>query len=486
MGRRPHRAKAGPGLIRNIRLALRSQERDELRPTRREGLCPRAFQGHLGGRADAVCAQPGARRGGPAQEPAPLGRRSRHRRRFRLRQARRVLLHVGRRAQAQLRHSGRGAGRPSHDLVVLGSKSRHRHRSRQARASIGADYIVVHAPVLHFAHKQDDTLYQYYQTISEQVEIGIALWSHPDSGYLMSPELCARVADIPNVVAIKYSVPRDMYARLTRLAGDKILVSTASEEEWFDNIAELGWRLYLCSSPPYLLQTKADRRMREYTDLAFCGEVARAKAVRDSLDPVREAIRRTRPAEKFHDHSKCWQELLGQTGGAVRRPLLELTPAERDATRRAQRALVGGLSERGRNMRRLQAFNFQSWIKENQHLLKPPVGNKKVFEDGEMTVQVVGGPNERTDYHDDPVEEFFYQLKGDMLLKVVDDGNFYDVPIREGEVFLLPAHVRHCPQRPQEGSVGLVVEAARPDELDAFEWYCFECHALVHRIEVKV
>src|SRR6266849_615470 len=122
---------------------------------------------------------------------------------------------------------------------------------------------------LDFSHEQGDTLYQYYKSISEQVEIGIALWSHPDSGYLMSPELCARVADIPNVVAIKYSVPRDMYVRLTRLAADKILVSTASEEEWFDNIVELGWRLYLCSSPPYLLQTKADRRMRECTDLAM-------------------------------------------------------------------------------------------------------------------------------------------------------------------------------------------------------------------------
>jgi len=201
--------------------------------------------------------------------------------------------------------------------------------------AIGADYIVVHAPVLHFLHKQDDTLYQYYRSISEQVEIGIALWSHPDSGYLMSPELCARVAEIPNVVAIKYSVPRDMYVRLTRLAGDKILVSTASEEEWFDNIVELGWQLYLCSSPPYLLQTKADRRMREYTDLATAGETARAKAVRDSLNPVREAFRRTRPAEKFHSHSKYWQELLGQVGGAVRAPMLELTEAEKDATRRA-------------------------------------------------------------------------------------------------------------------------------------------------------
>src|SRR5262249_24849104 len=154
--------------------------------------------------------------------------------------------------------------------------------------------------------------------------------------------------------------------------------------------------------------------------------------------------------------------------------------------RRAQRAFVGGLSERGGTMRRLHAFNFQNWINANQHLLKPPVGNKKGFEDGEMTVRVVGGPNDPADYHDAPVEEFFYQLKGDMLLKVVDNGKFYDVPIREGEVFLLPAHVRHCPQRPQAGSVGLVVEAARPDELDAFEWYCFECQALVHRIEGKV
>jgi 3-hydroxyanthranilate 3,4-dioxygenase len=136
---------------------------------------------------------------------------------------------------------------------------------------------------------------------------------------------------------------------------------------------------------------------------------------------------------------------------------------------------------------RLQAFNFKQWIDENQHLLKPPVGNKKVFEHGEMTVQVVGGPNERCDYHDDPVEEFFYQLKGDMVLKVGDNGNFYDVPIKEGEVFLLPPHVRHSPQRPA-GSIGLVVEPKRydADPFDAFEWYCFECHSLVHRIEVKV
>ncbi|AMS42895.1 dihydrodipicolinate synthetase [Aminobacter sp. Y103A] len=199
----------------------------------------------------------------------------------------------------------------------------------------GADYIVVHAPILHFFKEQDETLLNYYRTIADKVDIGIALWSHPDSGYLMSPELCNKLADIENVVAIKYSVPRPMYSELTRLAGDRILVSTASEEEWLDNILELNWQLYLCSSPPYLIQTKHDRRMREYTDLALSGKAEEARRIRDSLDPVRAALKNTRPAEKPHSHQKYWQELLGQAGGCVRPPLLELTEDEKRATRAA-------------------------------------------------------------------------------------------------------------------------------------------------------
>ncbi|WP_137390995.1 dihydrodipicolinate synthase family protein [Rhodoligotrophos defluvii] len=206
--------------------------------------------------------------------------------------------------------------------------------ARHAQA-VGADYIVVHAPVLHFFKAHDETLLNYYSAIAQAVDIGIALWSHPDSGYLMSPELCNRLADIENVVAIKYSVPRHMYAELTRLAGDRILVSTASEEEWLDNILDLGWQLYLCSSPPYLLQTARDKRMREYTDLAFAGKREEARRIRDSLDPVRAALRSTRPAEKPHAHQKYWQELLGQVGGTVRMPLLPLTNEEKIATRTA-------------------------------------------------------------------------------------------------------------------------------------------------------
>ncbi|MEM9613020.1 MAG: dihydrodipicolinate synthase family protein [Actinomycetota bacterium] len=200
---------------------------------------------------------------------------------------------------------------------------------------VGADYIVVHAPLLHFTAAQDETLLAYYRTVADSVNIGIALWSHPDSGYLMSPELCARLADIDNVVAIKYSVPREMYTELHRLAGDRIQVSTASEREWLDNVIELDWRLYLCSSPPFLLQTANDRRMHDYTMAAFDGRVDEARAISASLDPVRAALADTRPPEKPHAHQKYWQELLGQVGGRVRSPMLELTEAEKDATRQA-------------------------------------------------------------------------------------------------------------------------------------------------------
>jgi 4-hydroxy-tetrahydrodipicolinate synthase len=206
--------------------------------------------------------------------------------------------------------------------------------ARHAEA-VGADSIVVHAPVLHFVHRQDAILEEYYRHVAAATELGIALWSHPDSGYLMSPQLCARLAEIPSVVAIKYSVPRAMYVELSRLAGDRLIVSTASEDEWLDNVVELGWRLYLCSSPPFLLQTARDRRMRDYTDLAFAGRIAEARALRDSLEPVRQALKSTRPPDKPHAHQKFWQEMLGQSGGAVRRPMLELTAAERDATRSA-------------------------------------------------------------------------------------------------------------------------------------------------------
>lgn len=124
----------------------------------------------------------------------------------------------------------------------------------------------------------------------------------------------------------------------------------------------------------------------------------------------------------------------------------------------------------------LQPFDFRKWIESHRHLLKPPVGNKQLYPVGDFIIMVVGGPNARSDFHVDPGEEFFYQLQGDMLLRTVQEGRIVDIPIREGEVFLLPAHLPHSPQRFPD-TVGLVIERRRTaGERDGLQWYCEKCN----------
>jgi 3-hydroxyanthranilate 3,4-dioxygenase len=127
-------------------------------------------------------------------------------------------------------------------------------------------------------------------------------------------------------------------------------------------------------------------------------------------------------------------------------------------------------------------LNLNAWVAEHRHLLKPPVGNVAVYNSG-FLVMVVGGPNRRTDYHVNPTEELFYQLEGDIVLEVMDDGAPRDIPIRQGEMFLLPAGVPHSPQRPA-GTVGLVVEQPRAARASHhLRWYCRACGAVLHDAE---
>ena len=125
-------------------------------------------------------------------------------------------------------------------------------------------------------------------------------------------------------------------------------------------------------------------------------------------------------------------------------------------------------------------LNFKAWIEENRHLLKPPVGNKCVWKDGDFIVMVVGGPNSRKDYHYNETPEFFYQVEGDMVLKIMDNGVPKDVPIKEGEIYLLPPKVPHSPQR-GANTVGLVIESKRPEGMmDGLAWYCENCNHELH------
>ena len=139
-------------------------------------------------------------------------------------------------------------------------------------------------------------------------------------------------------------------------------------------------------------------------------------------------------------------------------------------------------------MGKLSTLNFKKWIDEHRHLLKPPVGNKQIWvETEDFIVMVVGGPNQRTDFHDDPYEEYFHQFRGNAHLLLWDRGRFERVDLKEGDIFLLPAHVRHSPQRPEPGSLCTVIERSRPvGTQDAFEWYCAQCAGLVHRAEVQL
>lgn len=130
-------------------------------------------------------------------------------------------------------------------------------------------------------------------------------------------------------------------------------------------------------------------------------------------------------------------------------------------------------------------FNFKGWINENRHLLKPPVGNQQVYKgNDDFIVMVVGGPNSRKDFHYNETEEFFYQIEGDIKLKIIEDGRPIDIIIQEGEIFLLPARVPHSPQRPAN-TVGLVMEVYRKDKKDGFLWFCENCGNKLHeRYEV--
>lgn len=125
-------------------------------------------------------------------------------------------------------------------------------------------------------------------------------------------------------------------------------------------------------------------------------------------------------------------------------------------------------------------FNFKKWIDDNRELLKPPINNKVVYKDAEFIVMVVGGPNSRKDYHYNESEEFFYQLEGNVIVKIQEDGKEVSIPINEGDIFLLPPKVPHNPIR-FKNTIGLVMERRRRDgEKDGLLWFCEKCNTKLY------
>jgi 3-hydroxyanthranilate 3,4-dioxygenase len=126
-------------------------------------------------------------------------------------------------------------------------------------------------------------------------------------------------------------------------------------------------------------------------------------------------------------------------------------------------------------------FNLKQWISENRSMLKPPVGNKNLYaEAGDYIVMIVAGPNARKDYHFNETEELYYQLEGDIVVKIQEDGKAVEIPIKEGDMFLLPGNTPHSPIRPAN-TIGLVIETKRATtEEDGLMWFCENCNNKLH------
>lgn len=156
------------------------------------------------------------------------------------------------------------------------------------------------------------------------------------------------------------------------------------------------------------------------------------------------------------------------------------TAGAKDSTDQAQGRLVAAQVP--------PVFNFAQWIEDNQDKLVPPVNNKEMYPgDDDLIVMVVGGPNARHDFHFEPYPEFFYQYKGNMHVNIQTDEGLQRIDVREGEMWLLPANTWHSPQRPEEGSIGIVVEMVRPQgTTEHFGWFCLECNYQIRDVELQL
>jgi 4-hydroxy-tetrahydrodipicolinate synthase len=202
---------------------------------------------------------------------------------------------------------------------------------------IGADYAIMINPKFYFGALSDEGVFQYFNYIADRVNIAILIFNQMEHGYLISPQLISRIADIPNIVGIKNIAPQDHVQQTRILCGEKIVVSDGVEENWLINMTTKGQEAMIASPDPFCLQSKKLKLVREYTDLAMKGEIKKAWEAYKKVEPIRRALKRVTVPGKVQATYKYWTQILGMAGGdgRARLPQMELTEGEKQAIRNA-------------------------------------------------------------------------------------------------------------------------------------------------------
>lgn len=202
---------------------------------------------------------------------------------------------------------------------------------------IGADYVTIINPKFYFASMTEEGVFQYYKYIAERVNIGIVLFNQMEHGYLMSPQLISRIANLENVVGIKDIAPGPHILQTRILCGGKIVVSDAIEENWLINLTTKGQEAMIATPAPFCLQSKKLKLIKEYTKLAMRGEIVKAWEAYKRLEPIRSAFESATVPGKIQATYKYWTQLIGMVGGEgrVRLPQLELTEGEKQTIKAA-------------------------------------------------------------------------------------------------------------------------------------------------------
>lgn len=212
----------------------------------------------------------------------------------------------------------------------------------QHAESCGADFISLIGPA--FAGGRDSMIVEYFERVAESTNLGISVFNTPQAGYVISPQLMARLAEIPNVCALKNGVDREHTRQVRELVGDRIVVVDPYEEDFLESMTEHGQKV-IYTGTNYMYDSARATPMRDYVQAALAGDFRLAAELYHLMQPIRDLHqkwvldpwRRDRlcPVSTI----KFWGSQLGLTGGPVRPPLPEFPAGEAAQLREEMRTV---------------------------------------------------------------------------------------------------------------------------------------------------